>query len=116
VAEHLTDDGRFLVGAFVPDVTIFDKGQRTSAPNISLDRVQIDVTLHQRATQTVMSQHLIFAPDKTRFYPVKLRYIWPSEMDLMAKLAGLQLRSRWGGWHGEPFDDRSEMHVSVYGR
>lgn len=116
VAEHLTDDGKFLIGAFFPDVAIFDKGQRTSTPSISLDRVQIDVTRHERATQTVMSQHLVFRPASTDFYPVKLRYAWPSELDLMARLAGLRLSSRWGGWRGEPFDDRSEMHVSVYGR
>ncbi|MEM9054584.1 MAG: SAM-dependent methyltransferase, partial [Pseudomonadota bacterium] len=43
-----------------------------------------------------------------------MRYVWPSEMDLMAKLAGLRLQHRWGGWHREPFTADSRMHVSVY--
>jgi hypothetical protein len=45
---------------------------------------------------------------------VVLRYAWPSELDLMARLAGLRLRERWGGWNREPFDDDSAKHVSVY--
>jgi len=116
VAQHLTDEGQFLIAAFVPDVAIFDKGQRTSAPEVKLDRVQIDVTRHERTRQVVTSQHLVFTASDTRFYPVRLRYAWPSELDLMARLAGLRLRSRSGGWQGEPYDDRSELHVSVYGR
>jgi hypothetical protein len=47
--------------------------------------------------------------------PPALRHIWPSELDLMARLAGLRLRERWGGWSGEPFDGRSLRYVSVYG-
>jgi hypothetical protein len=49
-----------------------------------------------------------------RLFPVRLRYAWPSEMDLMARLAGMRLRERWGGWHREPFTDESVKHVSVY--
>ena len=48
--------------------------------------------------------------------PLALRYVWPSELDLMARIAGLRLRARWGGWPGEPFDARSLRHVSVYAR
>jgi hypothetical protein len=46
---------------------------------------------------------------------VSLRYAFPSELDLMARLAGLELQERWGSWHGEPFTDASRDHVSVYG-
>jgi hypothetical protein len=49
-----------------------------------------------------------------RLDPLVLRYVWPSELDLMARLAGLSLRVRHGGWSGEPFDGRSLRHVSVY--
>jgi len=49
-------------------------------------------------------------------YPVALRYAWPSELDLMARLAGLRLRERWGGWQQDPFTKASTKHVSVYGR
>jgi hypothetical protein len=51
-----------------------------------------------------------------RAYPVRLRYAWPSELDLMARLAGLRLRARWGGWRREPFDSASTSHVSVWER
>ena len=63
-----------------------------------------------------MSQQIEIDGRGVRLYPVQIRYAWPSELDLMARLAGLRLRERWGGWRRERFDDRSEKHVSVYGR
>lgn len=51
-----------------------------------------------------------------RLFPVSLRYAWPAELDLMARLAGLRLRERWGGWHKERFGPDSGGHVSVYAR
>ena len=51
-----------------------------------------------------------------RLNPVVQRYAWPSELDLMARLAGLRLKERWGGWNQEPFNATSSVHVSVYGR
>jgi hypothetical protein len=50
----------------------------------------------------------------TRFYPLQARYCWPSELDLMAQLAGLKLEHRWGGWNEEEFTASSAGHVSVY--
>ena len=52
----------------------------------------------------------------TRIYPVQLRYAWPSELDLMARLAGLRLRERWHDWTGAPFTAASTSHISVYER
>jgi hypothetical protein len=51
-----------------------------------------------------------------RLNPVVQRYAWPSELDLMARIAGLRLKERWGGWNREPFNSSSTAHVSVYGR
>ena len=51
-----------------------------------------------------------------RLYPIVSRYAWPSELDLMARIAGLRLKDRWGGWNREPFTSTSSTHVSVYGR
>ncbi|MET0804237.1 MAG: SAM-dependent methyltransferase, partial [Acidimicrobiales bacterium] len=48
--------------------------------------------------------------------PIVTRYCWPSELDLMARLAGLRLHDRWSGWHHEPFSGASRRHISVYGR
>jgi hypothetical protein len=51
-----------------------------------------------------------------RLNPIVTRYAWPSELDLMARIAGLRLKDRWGGWGREPFTAASRLHVSVYGR
>ena len=54
--------------------------------------------------------------DGVKLRPVRLRYAYPSELDLMARLAGLRLRERWGGWRRAEFGPRSQSHVSVYER
>jgi hypothetical protein len=51
-----------------------------------------------------------------RLYPVQIRYCWPSELDLMAQLAGLRLRERWSNWKREPFTSESGQHISIYER
>ena len=114
VARRLEPGGCFVLECFVPDLTRFDRGQRVSAISIELDQVRLDVARHRRAEQRVDNQHLVITGDGVRLVPVALRYAWPSELDLMARLAGLRLRHRWGGWGGEPLGDDSNLHVSVY--
>jgi SAM-dependent methyltransferase len=114
VAEHLAPGGRFLIEAFVPDLARFDRGQRTSVINLTLDRVQLDVVQVDIAAQRIVTQHVAITESGTRLYPVQLRYAWPSELDLMARLAGLRLQERWGGWQREPFTSASQFHLSVY--
>src|SRR5262245_53113118 len=116
VAEHLADDGVFALEVFVPDLSRFDRGQRVSTLQVELDEVAVNADIHQPVEQVVFSQHVVIREDGLRFYPVKIRYAWPSELDLMARLAGLELRDRWGGWRREPFTAQSVRHVSVYGR
>ena len=116
VAEHLTDDGVFVLEAFVPDLSRFDRGQRVSTLEVELGEVVLHADVHQLVEQVVFSQHVVIREDGLRFYPVKIRYAWPSELDLMARLAGLELRDRWGGWRREPFSAQSTRHISVYGR
>ena len=116
VAAHLTEDGAFVMEAFVPDVTRFDRGQRVSVFNIEVDSVRIDVDRHDVVAQTIEAQHVIVSGSGIRFQPVHLRYAWPAELDLMARLAGLRLRSRWAGWKREQFTAESTRHVSVYAR
>jgi hypothetical protein len=60
------------------------------------------------------SHHFVLSGDTIGSYPVEGRYVWPSELDLMARLAGLRLRDRWSGWQREPFTSLSRAHVSVY--
>jgi SAM-dependent methyltransferase len=115
VAARLADGGRFVVEAFVPDLGRFDRGQRVGVSAVRLDRVDLEVSRHDPLNQRVDSQHIFVTDGGTQLAPVSLRYAFPSELDLMARLAGLELKERWGGWSGEPFTNTSTDHVSVYG-
>ncbi|HEX9377054.1 MAG TPA: class I SAM-dependent methyltransferase [Actinomycetota bacterium] len=117
VTERLTDDGLFVLEAFMPDVTRFDRGQRVETLDIGLRGLALEAARHDAATQQVEAiQVMLEEGQPVRTYPVKLRYCYPSELDLMARLAGLRLRDRWGGWEGELFTSASPRHVSVYER
>jgi SAM-dependent methyltransferase len=114
VAKHLTVDGAFVIEAFVPDPARFDRGQRVGATRVETDRLQLDVSRLDPVSQRVTSQHVLIGAEGIVLLPVQLRYAWPSELDLMARLAGLRLRDRFGGWRREPFTSASPGHVSVY--
>jgi len=116
VAEHLTDGGAFVLEAFVPDLTRFDGSQRVEATLVGVDEVRIEASRHDPVDQRVDATHIVLRDGDVRLYPVRLRYAWPSELDLMARLAGLRLRERSSGWKGEPFGADSPRHVSVYER
>jgi SAM-dependent methyltransferase len=116
VAEHLMDDGVFVVSAAVPDPGRFDRGQRVGATHVDVDSLVIEASRHDAVNQRVESQQVLVGPNGIRPLPVFIRYVWPSELDLMARLAGLRLRERFGGWKREAFDASSVRHVSVYDR
>jgi SAM-dependent methyltransferase len=115
-AHALAPEGVFALEVFVPDVTRFDRGQRVGVTHIRRDDVLLDVSRHDPVTQQVTSQHLLFTGEVVRLYPVVLRYAWPAELDLMARLAGLRLRHRWSDWDGAALTARSEKHISIYER
>ena len=115
-ARHLRDGGVFVLENFVPDLTRFDRGQRTDTISVGVNGLRIDATIHDAVNQRCYVQHVRIEEKGVRLYPVQLRYAWPSELDLMARLAGLELRNRYGGWKNEPFSSASVRHVSVYGR
>ena len=114
VAAHLTDNGAFLVEAFVPDQTRFTRNQNISAGTVESDLASIDISKHDPVNQFVQSTHVFISESGVKLYPVQVRYAWPSELDLMAQLAGLRLRHRWGDWDGSPFTASSEFHISIY--
>jgi SAM-dependent methyltransferase len=117
VADHLTDDGTFVVEAFVPAFLYrLRNDQYVEVEAIRVDEVQLDVLRHDRATQRIEENHVSLSSAGVRLNPVVQRYAWPSELDLMARIVGLRLKSRWGGWNREPFNSTSSTHVSVYGR
>ncbi len=115
VARRLSDGGVFLIEVFVPDLTRFVRGQNIQTRVLETDRVSIDLSRHDAVGQTVASSHLYITEEGVRLYPVKLRYAWPSELDLMAKLAGMELRHRWSDWRRSAFTASSTSHVSIYG-
>ena len=115
-ASHLDESGVFLVDAFVPDVSRFDRGQEVRARLPDLDTVRLDVSTHDPMNQLVDFRHVLVSEAGIRVYPARLRYAWPSELDLMARLAGLRLRERWADWRRSPFTSESQAHVSIYER
>ena len=117
VAQRLDDDGVFVVEAFVPAwLHRLRDGQHVDAERVEVDRVVLDVGRHDPLTQTLDESHVELSAAGVRVGPIVTRYAWPAELDLMARLAGLRLRERWGGWSGQPFTAESRDHVSVYGR
>jgi SAM-dependent methyltransferase len=117
VAAHLTEDGSFVVEAFVPtSLTRLRDDQYVDAEAIGVDEVRVDVGRHDPVTQRLDESHVHLSRDGVRLYPIVTRYAWPSELDLMARIAGLRLKDRWAGWNRELFNSTSRAHVSVYGR
>ena len=114
VADRLAPGGRFVLELAVPDLGRFDRGQAVYTHQVALDQVRLVTARHSPAGQRVEGQHVLLTDGGVRLFPVAMRYVWPSELDLMARLAGLRLVERWGGWRHEPFDDTSTFHVSVY--
>jgi SAM-dependent methyltransferase len=116
VARLLDHGGSFVLEAFVPDLSRFDRHQRVSVDEVTLDQVRLEIARHDSVSQRIDSQHLILSEQDSRLYPVRIRYSWPTELDLMARLAGLRLQQRWGDWRRGPFTSESHGHVSVYAR
>jgi len=114
VAEHLAPGGRFVIEAFVPDPTRFERHQHVEVRHVGVDAAILSVSRHEPAVQRVESLFMWLSADGIQTWPVHLRYAWPSELDLMAQRAGLRLEHRWGGWDGGQFTDDSVKHVSVY--
>jgi hypothetical protein len=114
VAAHLTSTGCFLIEAFVPNLNRFTGGQVNWATKVNEERVELDVGQHDAVAQRVISQKVVITDGDVRLYPVQIRYAWPSELDLMAQLAGLRLRDRWSSWQRTPFDSDSGKHISIY--
>jgi SAM-dependent methyltransferase len=116
VAAHLAAGATFVVDAFVPDLKRFTGLQEVRAHAVTTDSVSIHATQQDPVGQRVKGQFIVFRNAQIKLYPVEIRYCWPSEMDLMAQLAGLRLRHRWGSWNRCVFNAASEKHISIYER
>jgi SAM-dependent methyltransferase len=116
VAAHLTEDGSFLVEAYVPNfLHRLRSDQYVEAEAIAVDEVGLDVLRHDPVTQRIEESHVSLSREGIRLNPIVQRYAWPGELDLMARMAGLHLKERWDGWQREPFTSTRNC-VSVYGR
>ena len=111
-AAHLSSGGRFVIETRVPELQKLPLGQ--TIVNARSEPNRISNYVYDVVTQGLLAQHYFFEDGKVRSSPVPMRYAWPAELDLMARLAGMRLEHRWGGWQGEPFTARSSSHVSVY--
>lgn len=114
VASALHSDGCFVLEVFVPDQTRWSQHQRVGVDVVGVDSLTLEASRHDPVNQRVEAQQVVFSQVGVRLYPVYLRYAWPAELDLMAELAGLRLRGRWGSWARDPFTSDSKSHVSVY--
>jgi hypothetical protein len=117
VAAHLTDDGSFVVEAGSPASHYrLQNDQYVEAESIEVGEVRLDVLRHDPAGQMIDESHVTLSREAIRLNPVVQRYAWPSELDLMARIAGLRLKERWGHWDRRPHSANSRNLVSVYGR
>jgi hypothetical protein len=116
-AKHLTQDGLFVVEGIVPAfLNRLRDDQYVDAEEIEVGRVTFDVGHHDPVHQRLEESHVVLSPAGIQFFPIVCRYAWPSELDLMARIAGLRLHDRWGGWERERFTAASRNCISVYGR
>jgi SAM-dependent methyltransferase len=112
VASHLEPGGCFVIEVSVPDLRRLPPGETLHAFHVSETRWSIDE--YDVAVQGLTSHHVRSVEGRIERLSIPFRYVWPSELDLMAELAGMRLRERWADWTREPFTAESRSHVSVW--
>jgi SAM-dependent methyltransferase len=114
VAAHLEPGGCFVVELEIPGLRRLPPGQTANVFHISESRWGIDE--YDVARQGLVSHHFRLVDERVERFSMPFRYVWPAELDLMAELAGMRVRERWGDWTREPFTSESTKHVSVWER
>lgn len=112
VAAHLEPGGCFVIETDLPDLQRLPPGETIRPFRITEDRWGFDE--YDVAHQGLISHHFKIVDGRVERLSIPFRYVWPSELDLMAQLAGMRLRERWGGWRHEPFTSESRTLVSVW--
>lgn len=114
-ARHLTPDGHFVIEAAVPHASgMAAERQQMIVREMSEHHLKWSAFVHDSVAQTVHAQEVRIGPDGYRLLPNVMRYAFPSELDLMAQLAGLRLERRTANWDNAPFTTTSTHHVSLY--
>jgi SAM-dependent methyltransferase len=112
-AAHLEPGGRFLLEVVVPQPPSAGRGEKSRVFTHEPEHLGIE-TFDDPVAQIAWSHHWMQVGGRLIKHSAPYRYVWPSELDLMAKLAGLRLQHRWANWHRAPFRADSPAHVSVY--
>jgi SAM-dependent methyltransferase len=112
VAAHLQPGGCFVIEVGIPDLQRLPPGDTVRPFTVTPARLGFDE--YDVAAQGLISHHYWVGDGKLEVFSVRFRYVWPAELDLMARLAGMSLRERWSGWNREPFTSDSRQHVSVW--
>lgn len=112
VSEHLRPGGHFVVEVEVPQLRRLPPGETVRPFTVSATVLGFDE--YDTARQGLVSHHYRFENGTARVFSAPFRYVWPSELDLMARLAGMALVQRWGGWDRQAFTGESTSHVSVW--
>jgi len=112
VAAHLEPGGCFVIEVGVPGLQELPPGETFRVFHVSENRWGFDE--YDVANQGLISHHFEIVDGRAERLSIPFRYAWPSELDLMAQLAGMTLRERWSGWKREPFTSDSDKHVSVW--
>ena len=113
-ARHLDPGGVFVLECRIPGAPARPGHQFVDAEEVSVDNVVLGVCRYDPVTQILDNNHVRISAGGIVLTPISLRLAYPPEFDLMARIAGLRLRERWGGWNGEPFTAASWRHISVY--
>jgi len=114
VAAQLEPGGLFVIEVMVPELRRLPPGDTVRAFTVTSGHLGFDE--YDVATQGLISHHYWFDAGQADVMSVPFRYVWPAELDLMARLAGLTLRARWSDWQREPFTSDSTAHVSVWAK
>jgi SAM-dependent methyltransferase len=112
VAAHLEPGGCFVIEVLMPDLQRLPPGEIVRPFEVTDRHLGFDE--YDLANQGLISHHFTLVDGRWERFWMPFRYVWPAELDLMAQLAGLQLRGRWTGWKREPFTSDSRTHVSVW--
>jgi SAM-dependent methyltransferase len=111
-AAHLARGGRFVIEVGVPELQRLPPGETVLPFLISADRWGFDE--YDVVSQGLVSHHFWITNGRARRLSVPFRYVWPSELDLMAEMAGMRLQARWASWARDPFTAASRGHISVW--
>ncbi len=112
VARHLAPGGCFVIEVTVPDLQRLPFGETVRPFAVTPTRLGFDE--YDVVAQGLVSHHFRLVDGRFERYSIPFRYAWPAELDLMARMAGMRLRERWGGWGRSPFTNVSASHISVW--